>query len=320
MTPLRVSLMQLRVSQVRAVARDILLVTLQAPDGSALPGAQAGAHVDLHLPGGLVRQYSLTNATGETAMAHYQVAIGLDVGSRGGSAWVHAQLRVGTTLAVSEPRNLFPLDPAHRRVLLLAGGIGITPVYAMAQTAQALGLDWQLVACARSLGRIAFAEELMTLAPGRVHLHGDAEAGARLDFSHWLEAQPWDGVYACGPQPMLDDLLQRTAAWPAGRFRHEKFKAEAVDTTGDRAFELVLAKSDLATTVAATEPVIDALERLGIDIPFSCREGLCGTCECGWTEGDPDHRDSVLDAPARASGRFIPCVSRARGERLTLDL
>lgn len=312
--------MQLRVTQVRAVARDILLATLQAPDGRPLPGAQAGAHIDLHLPGGLVRQYSLTNALGESRMACYQVAVGLDAASRGGSAWVHAQMRVGTTLPVSEPRNLFPLAPAHRRVLLLAGGIGITPVYAMAQTAQALGLDWQLVACARSLGHIAFAEELMALGPDRVHLHGDAEAGTRLDFTRWLDARPWDGVYACGPQPMLDALAQHTAAWPAGRFLCEKFKAEAADTSGDSAFELVLARSGLSTTVAATEPVIAALERLGIDMPFSCREGLCGTCECGWTEGEPDHRDSVLDPPARAAGRFIPCVSRARGERLTLDL
>ena len=312
--------MQLRVSQVRAIARDILLLELQAPDGRPLPGAQAGAHVDLHLPGGLVRQYSLTNALGEAQMAYYQVAVGLDAASRGGSAWIHAQLRTGATLTVSEPRNHFALDPAHRQVLLLAGGIGITPVYAMAQTAQRLGLDWQLVVAARSLGRVAFAEELMALAPGRVHLHGDAEAGSRIDFGHWLQSQPWDGVYACGPQPMLDDLSQRTASWPSGRFRSEKFKAVTADTAGDRAFELVLARSGLATTVAATEPVIDALDRLGVQIPYSCREGLCGTCECGWTEGEPEHRDSVLGESERQAGRFIPCVSRARGERLTLDL
>lgn len=313
--------MQLRVTRVRALARDVLLLSLQAPDGRLLPGAQAGAHIDLHLPSGLVRQYSLTNALGEAQMAAYHVAVGLDAASRGGSTWIHEQLRVGTALQVSEPRNHFALDPAHGQVLLLAGGIGITPVYAMAQTAERLGLDWRLVACARSLGRIAYAEELLALAPGRVHLHGDAEAGARIDFGPWLAAQPWDGVYACGPQPMLDDLAQRTAAWPSGRFRHEKFKAEAIDTAGDAGFELVLARSGLRTRVGAGEPVLDAIERLGVDHPFSCREGLCGACECACTGGEPDHRDQFLDAAARAEGRrFLPCVSRARGERLTLDL
>lgn len=312
--------MELRVTALRAIAREVLLVDLQAPDGRPLPGAAAGAHVDLHLPGGLVRQYSLTEATGEARMARYQVAVGLDAASRGGSAWIHGQLKTGALLKVSEPRNHFPLDPAHRKVLLLAGGIGITPIHAMALTAQRLGLDWQLVACARSQSRIALAEELLALAPDRVHLHGDAEMGARLDLQPWLDAQPWDGVYACGPQPMLDDLARRTAAWPAGRLRCEKFKAEALDTSGQRSFELVLARSGLSTQVEATEPVIDALARLGIDLPFSCREGLCGTCECGWTEGEPDHRDSVLGDAEREAGRFIPCVSRARGERLTLDL
>lgn len=311
---------ELRVSQVRAIARDIVAVELRAPDGRPLPGAQAGAHVDLHLPSGLVRQYSLTNAVGDPSMDCYQVAVGLDVASRGGSSWIHDKLKAGAILQASEPRNHFAMDPAHHRVLLVAGGIGITPVYAMAQTAQRRGLDWQLVACARSLSRIAYAEELLALAPNRVSLHGDADAGRQIDFSHWLERAEWDGVYACGPQGMLAALEERTAGWPQGRFRSEKFKADAVDASTLRPFELVLAKSGLRTTVAAGEQVLDAMERLGVDHPWSCREGLCGTCECGVTEGEPDHRDHILDAAARAGGRFIPCVSRAHGERLTLDV
>lgn len=313
---------ELRVTRVRAIAREVVVVDLQSPDGRALPGAEPGAHIDLHLPNGLVRQYSLTEARGEPTMARYQVAVGLDAASRGGSAWIHEKLKTGALIQVSAPRNHFALDPAHRRVLLLAGGIGITPIHAMALAAQARGLDWQLVACARSLSRIAFAEELLALAPERVHLHGDAEAGGRVDFSQWLDGQalPWDGVYACGPQPLLADLEQRTAAWQPGRFRCEKFKAEAIDTHSQKPFELVLAQSGLRTEVAAGEQVLDALERLGFDHPFACREGLCGTCECGVLDGEPEHRDQVLDAASRASGRFIPCVSRALGERLTLDL
>ena len=313
-------MMDLRVKQVRAIARDTVLVELSSPEGRALPGADAGAHVELHLPNGLTRPYSLINALGEPTMACYKVAVGLDAASRGGSSWIHDALRAGARLKVGEPRNHFALESGHRRVLLLAGGIGITPIHAMALKAQQQGLDWQLVACARSLSRIAFAEELLALAPGRVHLHGDAEAGTRIDFSRWLDKQTWDGVYACGPQPMLDALVQQSQTWPAGRLHFEKFRADATDAQDQQPFELVLAQSGLRTTVAANEQVLDALERLGIAHPSSCREGLCGTCECGWVDGEPDHRDQVLDDEARQSGRFIPCVSRARGARITLDL
>ncbi len=315
------STMDLQVRSVRALARDILGIELAAADGRALPGAQAGAHIDLHLPHGLIRQYSLTHAPGTATQASYQVAVGLDANSRGGSSWIHDKLRVGTTLRVSAPRNLFALDAAHRRVLLIAGGIGITPIYAMAQAAARAGLDWQLVACARSLSRLAFTEELRALGPDRVHVHGDLEAGHLIDMPHWLAAQPWDGVYACGPLPLLAALEQHTAAWSVGRYRSEKFKADVSAEGEQRAFELVLARSGLRTEVAPGEQVLDALQRLGIDHPYSCREGLCGTCECGWLEGEPDHRDLVLDVAARNDQRrFIPCVSRSRGERLTLDL
>ncbi len=313
--------LDLRVHSVRALARDILGLELVAADGRALPGAQPGAHIDLHLPNGLVRQYSLTHATGAPAQASYQVAVGLDAASRGGSSWIHDRLRAGVALRASVPRNLFAMDTGHRRVLLLAGGIGITPIYAMVRAAAREGLDWQLVACARSLSRLAFAEELLAMDPARVHLHGDLESGHRLDFAPWLDSRPWDGVYACGPQPMLAALEAHTAGWAPGRFRCEKFKADPATGVESKPFELVLARSGLRTEVAASEQVLDALERLGVAHPFSCREGLCGTCECAWLEGEPDHRDQILDAAAREQQRrFIPCVSRARGERLTLDL
>lgn len=314
-------MMDLQVSRVRAIARDVLQVELRAPDGRPLPGAEAGAHIELHLPNGLVRQYSLTHAAGETTLPAYQIAVGLDAASRGGSSWIHEKLRVGSALRVGAPRNLFALDPAHRRILLLAGGIGITPIFAMAQAAQRVGVDWQLLACARSIGRIAFAEELLALAPDRVQLHGDLEAGGPADLAGWLNARDSDGVYACGPLPMLVALEDLASAWPAGRLRVERFKAPDLKNDNARSFELILKRSGLCTQVAADEPVLTALGRLGVDHPSSCREGLCGTCECGWIEGDPDHRDQILDASSRSEGRrFIPCVSRSRGERLTLDL
>ncbi len=307
-----------KVQQVRAVARDVLLVEIQSADGQPLPGAAGGAHIDLHLPNGLVRQYSLTNATGQARMDRYEVAVGLDANSRGGSRWIHERLKPGTALRVGGPRNLFALDPAHRKVLLLGGGIGITPLVAMARSAAQQGLDWQLVACARSIGRIALAEELLALGKDRVRLHGDLEAGHPLDLAALLQAQDWDGVYACGPQGMLNALEGLTAGWPEGRYRSEQFKADPIDTSGDRPFELVLADSQLSTEVQPGESVLDAMERLGVAHPYACREGLCGTCEVGLCDGQPDHRDSVLDPSQRAT-RFIPCVSRCGGGTLTLQ-
>ena len=143
------------VETVRAVARDVLAITLRHKTGAALPGGTPGAHQDLALPNGMVRQYSLIDALGAPHQERYTVAVGWDANSRGGSHWIHERLRVGQPLRVSAPRNLFAMDPAHRRVLLLAGGIGITPILAMARHCAAQGLDWRLVACARSAARLA---------------------------------------------------------------------------------------------------------------------------------------------------------------------
>lgn len=308
----------------RALARDVLWLDLRERRGQALPGAEPGAHIDLMLPNGLTRSYSLTHTPGTPTQMSYQVAIALDAASRGGSRWIHEHLRPGHTLRVSAPRNHFALDPAHRRVLLIAGGIGITPLYAMAQQAQRQGLDWQLLACARSASRLAFVEELRALDPQRLHLHDDQVSGQPVDLSAWLNRANWDGVYACGPAGMLDAigaLTSHTAHWPAGRVRMERFRAAAQDEQAARAFELVLARSGLTTTVQPQESALDAMERLGLAHPFACREGLCGTCEVNLVEGTPEHRDSVLDPQQRAEGRcFIPCVSRCGGDRLVMDL
>lgn len=310
------------VSRVQAIARDTLLLELQASDGRALPTAAPGSHIDLHLPSGLVRQYSLTNATGAAALGVYQIAVARDAHSRGGSSWVHDKLRVGTALNISAPRNLFALDSSVRGpVLFIGAGIGITPIYAMAQAAQRAGMDWTLVACARSASRQAFAEELSALDAQRVRFHFDLEQGRPVDLQALLASAPWMAVYACGPAGLLDALSALTADWPMGKLRMERFKAEQADDSANQAFELVLARSGQSVQVAAGESPLDALERIGIDHPFSCREGLCGTCEVQLVEGEPEHRDMVLDAQERAAKqRFIPCVSRCGGGRLVIDL
>lgn len=315
-------MIQVSVSKAQAIARDVLLLELQGAQGQALPGATPGSHIDLHLPNGLIRQYSLTNAQGEVSQSCYQVAIGRDAQSRGGSEWIHDKLRVGTTLSISEPRNLFELDLArHHKVLLIGAGIGITPIYAMAHAAARSGLDWTLAACARSASRMAFAEELQALDKHRVRFHFDLEQGKPMDLQALITSNVWDAVYACGPAGLLDAIEEKTKDWPTGSVRMERFKAAEQDNSGNQAFEVVLSKSGQSIHVSATETALEALERCGVDHPFACREGLCGTCEVQLLEGQADHRDNVLDAQDRAEGRrFIPCVSRCGGSRLVIDL
>ncbi|HYF18144.1 MAG TPA: PDR/VanB family oxidoreductase [Ramlibacter sp.] len=309
------------VHAVRAVARDVLQVGLRHSGGVSLPGAAPGAHIDLALPNGLVRQYSLVNAGGRERQDDYQVAVGWDRASRGGSHWIHEKLRVGQRLRIGAPRNLFAMDPRHRRVLLLAGGIGITPIYAMAQRCAAEGLDWTLVACARSASRLAYLEELRALAGPRLRLHCDDEQQHPLDLAQLLSECRWDGAYACGPAPMLDAVLAATAHWPPGRMQVERFKAAELPAGERRRFELVLARSGRTAQVEAHEGVLDVLQRLGVDHPWACREGLCGTCEAPVLEGEVEHLDSVLDPAGRAAQRrMMVCVSRCAGERLVLDL
>ena len=310
------------VSRVQAIARDILLLELQSGTGQALPGAAPGAHIDLHLPNGQVRQYSLTNPLASKTQPCYQIAVARDAHSRGGSTWIHDKLRSGAKLTISEPRNLFALDTrAQGPVLFIGGGIGITPIYAMAQSAHQAGMNWRLVACARSASRQAFQEELFGLDAQRVRFHFDLDEGQPLDLKALLASAPWAAVYACGPAGMLDAIEALTQDWPAGTVRMERFKAQEQDDSSNQAFELVLAHSGRSIQVSATESPLEAMERSGIAHPFSCREGLCGTCEVKLVEGQPDHRDSVLDAQDRASGqRFIPCVSRCGGARLVIEL
>lgn len=312
------------VSGVRAVARDVLAVELRHKAGAALPGAAPGAHIELALPNGLVRQYSLTDALGAPQQDRYTVAVGWDANSRGGSHFIHEKLRVGQALRISAPRNLFAMDPAHRKVLLLAGGIGITPIYAMARHCAAQGLDWTLVACARSAARLAYLEELKALAGERLQLHLDDERGGPIDLGTLLRERRWDAVYACGPAPMLDALTAATLAWPEGTVRMERFKAPtaAAGTAGERrAFELVLQQSGLSTQVGAHESVLDAIERLGVSYPWSCREGICGTCEAPIVEGQGEHLDFVLSPEEKsAHQRMMVCVSRCAGPKLVLDI
>jgi ferredoxin-NADP reductase len=312
-----------RVAAVRAQALDVRSIELRAHDGPRLPAATPGAHLDLHLPGGLVRTYSIFEAAADGS--HYRIGVGRDAGSRGGSAFVHEQLRVGDVLPVSAPRNHFPLSPNAGPVVLIAGGIGITPLLAMARQCAAEGREWTLHYCARSPARAAFLEELHALDGGGARTKTwFSTAGARFDAAAVLSAVPPDTqVYCCGPERLMD-AVEAASAWLAPAQRHfERFVAPASDATpaDANAFELRLQRSGVTVQVPADRSVLECIEDHGIAVPFSCREGLCGTCETSVLDGTVDHRDFVLSAAdKRAHHKMLVCVSRAACSHITLDL
>lgn len=318
------ALIRVRVAARQDEALDICSLDLVPVDGSALPAFSAGAHIDVHLPGGLVRQYSLCNPPGETH--RYRIAVLRDAASRGGSATVHDQLQVGTVLDIGTPRNLFELDPAAPHHLLLAGGIGITPLLAMAEQLAAQGGGFTLHHATRSRERTPFVAQLAS-APyaDRVHHHfDDGPAMQKLDLAATLRSAPAGShLYVCGPTGFMEAVLAegRAQGWDEARLHREYFAAAPTGTAGDGGFELELASSGRVIPVAADQTALAALLAAGLDIPMSCEQGVCGTCLTGVKSGVPDHRDQYLTPEERAANnQFLPCCSRASSARLVLDL
>ncbi|MFG2836841.1 PDR/VanB family oxidoreductase [Streptomyces zaomyceticus] len=284
-------------------------------EGAGLPPWQPGAHVDLVLPSGLVRQYSLCGDPADTAS--YTVAtrlIDAGQGGRGGSREVHDRLREGVEIEIRGPRNRFPLVGAPAYVFV-AGGIGITPVLPMLRAAEAAGADWRLVYCGRSRATMPYLDEIEALGGGdRVTVVAEDESGfPDLGFLAHVPAETL--VYCCGPEGLMDAV---TAAMPEGRDpRLERFSSAA--TTGGTAFEVELRRSGRTVRVAADRSVLAAVREELPDITYSCRQGFCGTCRQRVLEGEIDHRDELLTDAERGDSMLI-CVSRCAGKRLVLDL
>ena len=317
------STIQVRVASKTNEAEDICSYELVPLDGVPLPPFEAGAHIDVHLSGSLVRQYSLCNAPGETH--RYQIGVLRDIDSRGGSQAMHDHIDTGSTLSISAPKNHFPLVEA-KRTLLLAGGIGVTPILAMAETLAAKGAQFEMHYSARSPERAAFKERLGACGfAGQVHIHYDSgDAAQKLDLGKLLAA-PDAGthLYVCGPQGFIDHVLGSAKAlgWPQSQLHVEYFSAAAVDTSGDGAFDVKLASSGKVVTVPAGQTVIKVLAEQGVSVPYSCEEGVCGTCLTRVLEGVPDHRDMYLSEEEQAANdQFMPCCSRAKTPLLVLDL
>jgi vanillate O-demethylase ferredoxin subunit len=313
--------LQVQVLTRRIEAEGICSFELARADGAPLPAFSAGAHIDVHLPGGLVRQYSLCNDDRETH--RYRIAVLRDPASRGGSIAVHEQVQEGDTLTISAPRNHFPLVAAPFS-LLLAGGIGITPLLCMAQRLAATGQDFRLHYCTRSLARTAFRDSVAAFGErARLHLD-DGDATQKLDLPAALAAAPAGSrLYVCGPTGFIDFVVNtaRAAGWPADHLHLEYFGAAPQDTAGDRAFEVRIASTGQTYTVPADKTVVAALQDQGVEVLVSCEQGVCGTCLTRVLEGECEHRDMYLTDEEKARhDQFLPCCSRARSPLLVLDL
>lgn len=311
--------MRLAVARAEAAARDIHLFELRDPAGAALPAFTAGAHVQVTSPSGLVRRYSLCNDPAEED--RYVIAVKRDPAGRGGSVDLVDRTRVGDTLEVTEPRNAFALEERAPGHLLIAGGIGITPILAMVRRLASLDARFRLVYCTRSPEDTAFRDALM--APGlkaRVTIHHDGGDPARA-FDLWplLEKPTKDHVYVCGPRPMLEAVRDMSGHWPPTAIHMESFiDAGAAQRPEDKAFMVVLARSGARIEVAPGVSILEAMRAAGHEAPSSCESGTCGTCRTRLVSGEPDHRDLVLMDDEKATQVMI-CVSRARSPELAID-
>jgi ferredoxin-NADP reductase len=317
-TVLRETELELVVDDIRPEARDVVSLRLVSPSGAELPPWTPGAHVDLIIGAGLVRQYSLCGDVAEGGA--WRIAVLRAVESRGGSAFVHERVAKGSTVRVRGPRNHFALVQSPR-YLFIAGGIGVTPILPMAAQAEAAGADWRLHYGGRSRTSMAFAEELERYG-NRVVVSPQDEVGL-LDLDTVLGTpRPGTLVYCCGPEPLLRAVEERCAAWPAGSLHVERFGAKVQQpTAGDTAFDVVLQRSGLTLSVAPGTSVFDTVRQAGVSVLGSCLEGICGTCETEVIDGDVDHRDSVLTEQEQAANEVMMiCVSRCRSGPLVLDL
>ncbi|MBF7731418.1 metal-dependent hydrolase [Pseudomonas sp. N040] len=316
---------ELVVERIVQVSADVRMYALLASNGGALAPWEAGAHVDVEIDGGVVRQYSLCGNPLEQDI--YSIAVRQDAVGRGGSLRLHAEVQVGSRLRVGLPRNNFALDlQADGEVVLLAGGIGVTPLLSMAWALHASGQPFSLHLCGRDAEHLPFAGELASWPfADRVHTHLSSQAG-RVDLRQLLAG--WDAqrprqLYVCGPTGFMDqaDAAARASGWPATAVHLERFAAAAAGPQpGDHAFTLHLARSGRSLQVDAGQSMLEAMEVAGLNPPSACREGLCGACLCSVLEGEVEHRDAILSAEEQQTGkRIATCVSRARGEQLSID-
>lgn len=316
--------LSLTIRSISELADDIRAFELVESTGRPLPDFSAGAHIDVHLPSGLIRQYSLCSDPRDAS--RYVIAVLRDQTGRGGSVEMH-RLTAGDQLLVSAARNHFPLSNEASHHVFVAGGIGITPIRSMMTAAIARGDTFQLYYCTRSEQRTAFLRELLPFMQAGVAVvhHDDGNPANGLDLCAVLREQPTGAhLYYCGPSRFMDAVAANSAHWAPGTRHCERFSAPEPDThsspaTAEIPFEVCLARCGKTFTVPPGKTIVQILKDNAVDVDVSCEEGYCGTCMTRYLDGDPIHRDSVLDEDDKEEFVMI-CCCRARSKTLTLDL
>lgn len=308
-----------RIASAEAIAHDIRLLALESADGSGLPLYEPGAHIDVLLPDGSARQYSLIDPF--LPNAAYRIAVARDEQGRGGSKFLHDRVGVGDVLQISTPRCHFPVVIDSPHSMLFAGGIGITPVWCMAQALHAAGKDWSLHFGARSAGHASLLEDIRRMADQRLYTYFNLEGDEPMDIAALVATAPQGThFYCCGPAPMIAAFREACQNVAAPQVHFEQFTA-AAPAALDGGFDIELAKSGRTVRVNEGESILDALGRAGLRMSYSCREGVCGACETAVLSGAPDHRDAILTEEERAAGNtMMICCSGAISEKLVLDL
>jgi len=323
-TPLvyRVPELEVVVASIETAADDVRSLELRAIDNGALPPFTAGSHINLLLPGDMTRSYSLSNDPSERD--RYVVLVRRDHGSRGGSSYIHEQLKTGDRLRIHPPHNNFVMDESARHTILVAGGIGITPLRSMIHRLASQRMDWQLFYAVRHRDGAAFLSELEKIGnanPGRIHLHFGADTrGGRLDIPAIVRHAPDQShFYCCGPQSMIASFEEATADLPRERVHVERFSGRQPAVEGG--FEIHLRRTGLSIPMPRGLSILDALLAAGVDVPYSCKEGVCGCCKVRVLDGLPDHRDVILHAEQQArNDQIITCCSGSLTPTLVLDI
>jgi ferredoxin-NADP reductase len=301
-------------------ASDTLSIELRPADSDSLPAFNAGAHICLDLPNGIVRSYSLVNSSDN--VQRYVLGVLHARESRGGSAFIHEQLRVGDHLTITPPRNNFPLDETGDQFVIVAGGIGITAIYSMAQRLVFLGKHVEMLYCCRSREHAAWLRPIQALGIP-LTLHFDVEKHGPPDLDAFIAGCGADTrYYCCGPSPMLSAFEQACAKHGYRHAHIERFSAAPVGPEAEAVpgYDVQLSRSGKTIRVEPGTRLLDALVAAGVDAPFNCQQGFCGTCEMAVLDGEIDHRDSVLSEAERMSGKsMMVCVSGCKRGRLVLD-
>lgn len=317
---MRSATLAVTVHRVKTEATDTVSIELRPVGMDRLPAFDAGSHVDLHLPNGIVRSYSLVNVS--DACNRYVLGVLRSQKSQGGSTYIHDYLHEGDPLTISAPRNNFPLDESGERFMLIAGGIGITAIYSMAQRLVSLGKTVEMLYCCRSREHAAWLEPIRALGLP-LKLHFDNEEGAPPDLDAFIAGRGHETrYYCCGPSPMLAAFELACEKYRYPHAHIERFSADLSRSRHNEShgYDVRLARSGKLVRVEPGVRLLDVLLASGVDVPFSCQQGICGSCETTVLDGEIDHRDSVLNEAERANGRsMMVCVSGCKGMTLVLD-